>query len=99
MTRKLQEALRAKAKEAPSYRFYLLYDKVYREDVLACAYRRCRANGGAADVDGVSFEDIEAYGVERLLSERADELRQKRYRPQAVRRVFIPKSDRSKRPL
>ncbi len=98
-TRKLQEALRTKAKEAPSYRFYLLYDKVYREDVLDYAYRRCRANGGAAGVDGERFEDIEAYGVGRWLSERADELRQKRYRPQAVRRVLIPKPDGSKRPL
>ena len=98
-TRKLQEALRAKAKEAPSYRFYLLYDKVHREDVLDYAYRRCRANGGAAGVDGERFEDIETYGVERWLSERADELRQKRYRPQAVRRVLIPKPDGSTRPL
>ena len=98
-TRKLQEALHAKAKEAPSDRFYLLYDKVYREDVLAHAYRRCRANGGAAGVDGERFEDIATYGVERWLSERADELREKRYRPQAVRRVNIPKPDGKQRPL
>ena len=98
-TRKLQEALHAKAKGTPSYRFYLLYDKVYREDVLAFAYQRCKANGGAAGVDGQSFEDIEAYGVERWLAELAEELRKKAYQPQAVRRVYIPKPDGSKRPL
>jgi RNA-directed DNA polymerase len=98
-TRKLQEALHAKAKGAPSYRFYLLYDKVHREDVLAFAYQRCKANGGAAGVDGQSFEDIEAYGAERWLAELAAELRKKAYRPQAVRRVNIPKPDGTKRPL
>jgi len=98
-TRKLRAALHAKAKGSPGYRFYLLYDKVYREDVLAYAYQRCKANGGAAGVDGQSFEDIEGYGVERWLAELAEELRRKEYRPQAVRRVYIPKLDGSKRPL
>ena len=98
-TRKLQVALHAKAKGSPSYRFYLLYDKVHREDVLAFAYQRCKANGGAAGVDGQSFKDIEAYGVERWLGELAEELRKKRYQPQAVRRVYIPKPDGTKRPL
>ena len=64
-TRKLQETLHAKAKGSPGYRFYLLYDKVYREDVLTFAYRRCKANGGAAGVDAQNFEDIETDGVER----------------------------------
>jgi hypothetical protein len=59
---KLQQALHGKAKGSPSYRFYALYDKVYRKDVLAHAYQCCRANGGAAGVDGQSFEDIEKYG-------------------------------------
>ena len=98
-TRKLQATLHAKAKGSPGYRFYLLYDKVYREDVLAFAYRRCKANGGAAGVDGRSFKDIEAHGVARWLGERAEEHRKKTYQPQAVRRVYIPKSDGSKRPL
>jgi len=98
-TRKLQEALHAKAKGSPGYRFYLLYDKVHREDVLAHAYQRCKAKRGAAGVDGQSFEDIDAYGVERWLAELAEELRKKAYRPQAVRRVYIPKPDGSKRPL
>lgn len=97
--RKLRETLRAKAKELPSYRFYLLYDKVYRTDVLAFAYERCRANDGAAGIDGQTFTDIEAYGRERWLGELAEGLRKKTYRPQAVRRVYIPKPDGSQRPL
>ena len=98
-TRKLQATLHAKAKGSPAYRFYLLYDKVHREDVLAFAYQRCKANGGAAGVDGQSFKDIEAYGVEPWLGELAEELRTKTYQPQPVRRVYIPKSDGSRRPL
>jgi len=96
---KLQAALHAKAKGAPGYRFYALYDKVYRADVVAEAYEQCRKNGGAAGVDGQRFEDIEAYGVEKWLGELAQELREKRYRPQAVRRVYIPKPDGKQRPL
>ena len=96
---KLQTALQAKAKEAPSYRFYLLYDKLYRKDVLEYAYRCCKANAGAPGVDQQDFADIEAYGVERWLGELADKLRRKTYRAEAVRRVWIPKADGSKRPL
>ena len=97
--RKLQTALHTKAKESPGYRFYALYDKVYREDVLKYAYESCRANGGVEGVDGQTFEDIEEYGAERWLGELAEELRKKEYQPQAVRRVYIPKSTGSKRPL
>jgi len=97
---KLQAALHSKAKGSPAYRFYALYDKLYRADVLAHAYQRCRANGGAAGVDGQTFADIEAYGAERWLAELAQELKGKTYRPQAVRRVWIPKADgHSRRPL
>jgi group II intron reverse transcriptase/maturase len=96
---KLQAALHTKAKEASTYRFYALYDKVYRADVLAHAYQRCRANGGAAGVDGQTFEAIAAYGVARWLEELAQELKGKTYRPQAVRRVWIPKGDGKQRPL
>lgn len=97
--RKLQEALRAKAKRAPAYRFYALYDKVYRADVLSHAYLCCAANDGAAGVDDQTFADIETYGVDRWVSELAEELRNKVYRPQAVRRVYIPKADGKQRPL
>ena len=96
---KLQAALQAKAKEAPGYRFYLLYDKLYRKDVLEYAYRCCKANAGAPGVDGQDFADIETYGVERWLGELAEKLRGKTYRAEAVRRVWIPKADGSKRPL
>jgi group II intron reverse transcriptase/maturase len=96
---KLQTALHDKAKESPNFRFYALYDKVYRKDVLAFAYDCCRANGGAAGVDGQTFEDIEAYGRERWLDELAQELKRRTYRPLPVRRVYIPKPDGKQRPL
>jgi RNA-directed DNA polymerase len=97
---KLQTALHAKAKEAPGFRFYALYDKVYRNDVLAFAYQCCKANGGAAGVDSQTFEDIVAYGLERWLDELAQELKSRTYRPLPVRRVYIPKPDgRQQRPL
>lgn len=77
--RKLQTTLHAQAKDLPNYRFYTLYDKVYRLDVLMFAYRLCRANGGAPGVDGQTFEDIKEYGVTRWLNELATELRKKTY--------------------
>jgi len=88
---KLQAALHAKAKGSPTYRFYALYDKVYRADILLFAYRCGKANGGAPGVDGQDFADIETYGLELWLGELAEELRSRTYRPQAVRRVLIPK--------
>ena len=96
---KLRAALLAKAKSNPKFRFYSLYDKVYRSDVLAEAWKRCRANKGVHGVDGQTFEDIERYGVEKWLGELAEELRAKRYEPQPVRRVYIPKPDGKQRPL
>src|SRR5215469_9382661 len=96
---KLQTALHAKAKESPNFRFYALYDKVHREDILAFAYECCKANGGAAGVDDQTFEDIEAYGVKRWLDELTQELKSRTYRPKPVRRVYIPKPDGKQRPL
>lgn len=96
---KLQTALHVKAKQSPNQRFHALYDKVYRKDLLSHAYECCRANGGAAGVDGQGFTEIKAYGLERWLGELAQELRDQRYRPVAVRRVYIPKPDGRQRPL
>ena len=90
---KLQMALHAKAKSESGYRFYALYDKIYREDILAHAYAQCRSNKGAPGVDGQEFADVEAYGVERWLGELAQALREETYRPDPIRRVFIPKAN------
>ena len=97
--RKLQRTLHAKAKESPTYRFYSLYDKVYREDVLRFAYQSCKANRGAAGVDKQTFEDIESYGLDRWLGELAEALRSKTYRASSIRRVYIPKTNGKQRPL
>ena len=96
---KLQTALHDKAKGSPKFRFYALYDKVYREDVMAFAYECCKANRGAAGVDGQTFEDIEEYGLKKWLDELTQELKSRTYRPQPVRRVYIPKPDGKQRPL
>ena len=99
LLQRLRAALHAKAKSASDFRFYSLYDKVYRRDVLEAAWMQCRANGGASGVDSQSFEDIEKYGLGRWLDELTEELRAKRYQPQPVRRVDLPKPDGKQRPL
>jgi group II intron reverse transcriptase/maturase len=96
---KLQTALHAKAKAEAGYRFYALYDKISREDILAHAYAQCRSNKGAPGVNGQDFADIETYGVQRWLGELALALRQETYRPDPIRRVFIPKANGKLRPL
>jgi retron-type reverse transcriptase len=89
----LREKLNGRAKAKPKFRFYSLYDKVYRKDILEAAYAQCRSNAGAPGVDGMTFADIEAYGEERYLAELAAELKELRYDPQPVRRVLIPKEN------
>src|SRR6516162_943653 len=94
---KLQTALHAKAKAEAGYRFYALYDKISREDILAHAYAQCCSNKGAPGVDGQDFADIEVYGVQRWLGELALALRQETYRPDPIRRVYIPKANSHRR--
>jgi RNA-directed DNA polymerase len=95
----LQGKLYAKAKAEPAFRFYQLYDKLYRGDVLEEALRRAKANRGAPGVDGQSFEQVAEYGEDLWLKELQRELQEKRYQPQAVRRVLIPKPGGGERPL
>jgi group II intron reverse transcriptase/maturase len=92
-------ALHAKAKAEPGFRFYALYDKISRDDILAHAYAQCRSNKGAPGVDGQEFAEVEVYGVERWLGELALALREETYRPDSIRRVFIPKANGKLRPL
>ena len=96
---KLQVALHAKAKTEAGYRFYALYDKIYREDILTHAFAQCRANKGAPGVDGQDFADVEAYGAQRWLGELALALKEETYRPDPIRLVFIPKANGKLRPL
>jgi RNA-directed DNA polymerase len=98
--RSLQRKLYVKAKAEPAFRFYLLYDKIYRDDILLHAYRLARANAGASGVDGMTFDKIEARGLEAWLAGLREELVTKTYRPDPVRRVMIPKaSGDGERPL
>jgi RNA-directed DNA polymerase len=97
--RSLQRKLYLKAKGEPEYRFYILYDKLYRGDILLHAYRLAKANGGAPGVDGVDFEQIEQEGVGAFLAKLQEELRKQEYRPMPVRRVYIPKPNGGQRPL
>lgn len=98
--RTLQRKLYTKAKQEPAYRFYALYDKVWRADILMHAYCLVRANKGNPGVDGMNFEDIEQKtGIDTFLLELAQDLKNKTYTPSPVRRVMIPKADGSQRPL
>ena len=97
--RQLQNKLYLTAKKCGSRRFHALYDKVYRDDVLYEAWKRVKANKGSNGIDGIAIEDIEAKGVERYLTRIQSELKSGTYRPLPVRRVMIPKSDGSQRPL
>ena len=97
--RNLQRKLYCKAKAEPAFRFYLLYDKICREDILRHAYALARANAGAPGVDGVTFEQIDASGVEAWLAGLREELVSKTYRPDPVRRVMIPKPGGGERAL
>jgi RNA-directed DNA polymerase len=97
--RVFQRKLYRKAQAEPSFRFYSLYDKTYRMDILTEAYRRVKANGGSDGIDGVKIQDIEAEGIEQYLSALQDELRCRRYKPKPVRRVYIPKPNGKQRPL
>src|ERR1700689_302617 len=97
--RELQIKLYRKAKNEPGYRFYMLYDKIYREDILLHAYERARANKGAPGVDGQTFEQIESAGVAEGLTGIREGFRSKPYRPQPVRRVMIPKPGGGESPL
>ena len=101
MIRNLQRELYQKAKNEPKFRFYSLYDKVYRDDILEHAYQLASDNGGAAGVDGVTFENISKRkgGESELLAKLKEELKTKTYRPKPVRRVYIPKPDGGQRPL
>jgi RNA-directed DNA polymerase len=97
--RTLQRKLYRKAKAEPAFRFYMLYDKICREDMLRHAYGLARSNAGAPGVDGVSFAQIEASGLEAWLAGLREELVSKTYRPDPARRVLIPKPDGGERPL
>ncbi len=97
--RQLQNRLWAAAKQSEGRRFHALYDRIHRPDVLWEAWKRVRANRGAAGVDGLTLEAVEEYGVQRMIDELAADLRAGNYRPSPLRRVEIPKPDGSRRPL
>jgi len=95
----LRKKLYLKAKQEPNFRFYQLWDKVWRSDILEHAYRVAKSNGGKLGVDGVTFEQIESEGWAEWLRSLQQDLRSKSYRPQPVRRVMIPKPGSGQQPL
>ena len=97
--RNLQRKLYCKAKAEPAFRFYVLYDKICRDDILLHAYRLARANAGAPGVDGMTFAQVEEQGLEAWLAGLREDLVSKTYRPDPVRRVMIPKPNGGERPL
>ena len=97
--RTFQRKLYLKAKSEPDFRFYLLYDKIYRDELLMHAYRLAKANRGTAGVDGVTFAQIESQGAEQWVSGIKEQLHKKTYKPQPARRVLIPKPNGGQRPM
>src|ERR1035437_6518140 len=97
--REFQRKLNEKAKANLKYRFYSLYDKTYRTDILEEAYRRVKANGGTSGVDRATIDDVESYGKAEYLAELQEELKEEQYKPRPVKRVYIPKANGKKRPL
>lgn len=97
--RQLQRKLYLVAKANSKRRFHAMYDKIYRIDILTEAWKRVKANGGAGGIDNISITDLKAYGEEKLIAEVSEMLKNNKYRPQPVRRTYIPKSDGKKRPL
>ncbi|NJX16912.1 group II intron reverse transcriptase/maturase, partial [Tamlana crocina] len=97
--RLLQLKLYLKAKQEKEFKFYVLYDKIFLQHILKEAYRRCKAKGGIAGIDNQRFTDVETYGSEKFLNELQEELRTRKYKPQAVKRVLLEKENGGKRPI